>query len=257
MSPGPLHFDTGRARLLSYVPWMLRDYLSNQGPATLIVVLLIGYTALLPVLGGPAGGASLGHVPPDVARRILLAVVPAFGFLGPFFATNGIIANDRKFSYFRFLFSKPLSPIAYYVTTFFVYAIGVFIVTMVLMGVWALAVRPMFPSALLVVIAIMYIAFGGIGFLLSAAWRFDWLSLVTVLLVASIAWEQWGNVQGILRLPLYLLPQVHRASDIYAMIVAAPGAPIPWSAILWLGGYGFVCFLLGMVVLRKRPLGTT
>jgi hypothetical protein len=249
-------FDARRARLLAYVPWMLRDYLTNQGPATLIVVLLIGYMALMPVLDGPLD-IPLGDVPPDMAHRILLAILPAFAFLGPFFATNGIIANDRKFSYYRFLFSKPLSPIAYYVTTFLVYGIGVFVVTFVLMGVWALAVRPMFPGTILCVVAIMYIAFGGIGFLLSAAWRFDWLSLVTVLLVASVAWEQWGDVQGLLRLPLYLLPQVHRASDIYTMAVPRSGATVPWSAILWLGGYGFVCFLLGMVVIRKRPLGTS
>lgn len=252
----PATFDTRRARLLSYAPWMLRDYLTNQGPATLIVVLLIGYTALMPILDGPID-ISLGQVPEDVARRIMLAILPAFAFLAPFFATNGIIANDRKFSYYRFLFSKPLSPIAYYVTMFLVYGVGVFVVTMVLLGAWALAVRPMLPGTMLVVVAIMYVAFGGIGFLLSAAWRFDWLSLVTVLLVASVAWEQWGDVQGVLRLPLYLLPQVQRASDIYAMVVAPPGAPAPWPAILWLGGYGLVCFLLGMVVLRKRPLGTT
>ena len=249
-------FDTRRARLLAYVPWMLRDYLTNQGPATLIVVLLIGYMALMPVLDGPLD-IPLGDVPPEMAHRILLAILPAFAFLGPFFATNGIIANDRKFSYYRFLFSKPLSPIAYYVTMFVVYGIGVFAVTFVLMGVWALAVRPMFPGTILFVIAIMYVAFGGIGFLLSAAWRFDWLSLVTVLLVASVAWEQWGDVQGLLRLPLYLLPQVHRASDIYAMAVPRSGASVPWAAILRLGGYGFVCFLLGMVVIRKRPLGTS
>ena len=249
-------FDTRRARLAAYVPWMLRDYLTNQGPATLIVVLLIGYMALMPVLDGPTG-VSLGDVPPEMAHRIMLAILPAFAFLAPFFATNGIIANDRKFSYYRFLFSKPLSPIAYYVTMFLVYGVGVFVVTFLLMSIWALAVRPMFPGTMLLVVAIMYIAFGGIGFLLSAAWRFDWLSLVTVLLVASVAWEQWGDVRGLPRLPLYLLPPVHRASEIYAMVVPRPGAAAPWSAILWLGGYGFACFLLGMVVIRKRPLGTT
>lgn len=249
-------FHTSRARLAAYIPWMLRDYLTNQGPATLIVVLLIGYMALMPVVDGPIG-ASLGDVPADMAHRLLLAIIPAFAFLGPFFATNGIIANDRKFSYYRFLFSKPLSPIAYYVTTFLVYGVGVFVVTLALMGVWSIAVRPMLPMSLFVVVGIMYIAFGGIGFLLSAAWRFDWLSLVTVLLVASVAWEQWGDAQGIARLPLYLLPQVHRVSEIYTMVVPRPGAAIPWSTIVWLGGYGFVCFLLGMVVIRKRPLGTT
>lgn len=247
-------FETTRARLSGYVPFMLRDYLTNQGPATVIVVLLIGFMALMPVLATP--GASLGDVPPRIAERMLLAIVQPFAFLGPFFATNGIIANDRKFSYYRFLFSKPLSPVAYYVTMFLVYGVGVYIVTLVLMGIWSLAVRPMFPMELLAVVGIMYLAFGGIGFLLSAAWRFDWLSLVTVLLVASIAWEQWGDVTGVLRLPLYLLPQVHRTTAIYAMVLPHD-APVPWDAIGALGGYGFISLLLGMVVLRKRPLGTS
>lgn len=249
-------FDMRRARLGAYVPWIVRDYLTNQGPATVIVVLLIGYMSLMPVLHGPIE-IPLGEVPPGIANRMLLAIVQPFAFLGPFFATNGIIANDRKFSFYRFLFSKPLSPIAYYVTTFLVYGVGLVLVTLVLMGIWSLAVRPMFPFRLLIVTLIMYVAFGGIGFLLSAAWRFDWLSLVTVLLVAGVAWEQWGDVEGILRLPLYLLPQVHRSSEIYAMVVPRPGAVTPWPAIGWLGGYGLAAFVLGMVVLRKRPLGTS
>ena len=88
MTTGPA-FDTRRARLAAYVPWMLRDYLTNQGPATLIVVLLIGYMALMPVLDGPTG-VSLGDVPPEMAHRIMLAILPAFAFLAPFFATNGL-----------------------------------------------------------------------------------------------------------------------------------------------------------------------
>ena len=249
-------FDARRARLLAYVPWMLRDYLTNQGPATLIVVLLIGYMALMPVLDGPLD-IPLGDVPPEMAHRILLAILPAFAFLGPFFATNGIIANDRKFSYYRFLFSKPLSPIAYYVTTFLVYGIGVFVVTFVLMGVWALAVRPMFPGTILVVVAIMYIAFGGIGFLLSAAWRFDWLSLVTVILVANIGWLVWGKAEGIRHWVLYLLPPVHRDDQVFALLSQTPNDALPWASILWLGSYGLVCFILGMIVVRRRPLGSS
>jgi hypothetical protein len=248
-------FEVRRARLLEYAPWILRDYLTNQGPATAIVVLLVGFMSLMPVLG-MTPGVSFGKVPEAVAWRMLQGVLQPFAFMGPFFATNGIIANDRKFSYYRFLFSKPMNPVAYYVTTFLVYAAGLFLVTLLLLGVWSWAVRPMFPLALFAVVGIMYLAFGGIGFLLSAAWRFDWLSLVTVLLIAGVLWGRFGDVRGPMRAPLYLLPQVHRAGEIYAMVAAVPPV-VPWDAILALGGYGFVCFLLGMVVLRKRPLGTS
>lgn len=244
-----------RARLAGYAPWILRDYLTNQGPATAIVMILIGFMSIMPAISA-AMATPAGRVPDAIAWRMLEAVIQPFALLGPFFATNGIIANDRKFAYFRFLFAKPLNPVSYYVSVFLVYGVGLALVTLVLVGLWSWAVRPMFPAELFLVVAIMYVAFGGIGFLLSAAWRYDWLSLVTVLVIASGLWGRFGHVEGPLRLPLYLLPQVHRAGDIYSMVL--PDATrTPWGAIIALGGYGAVCFLLGMLVIRKRPLGTT
>jgi hypothetical protein len=247
-----------RARLTEYVPWVFRDYVTNQGPSTAIVVLLIGFLTILPVLQGVTGErAHFGEVPLMTAKRMLHAMVPPLVFLGTFFATNGIVANDRKLGFFRFLFAKPVSPPAYYAMTFAIYGVGLLLVSTLLMGVWAIAVRPMFPPTLLAVILIMYIAYGGIGFLLSATWRFDWLSLVTVLLVANVAWSFWGDTHGVRHAVLYLLPPVHRANDVYALVVEDGNVAVKWSSIAWLGGYGLLCFLLGTLVIRKRPLGTS
>jgi hypothetical protein len=247
-----------RARLMEYAPWMFRDYLTNQGPSTAIVVLLIGYMTLLPLLQGAIGEpVSFGRVPERLAASMLRAIVPYLVFLGTFFATNGIIANDRKLGFYRFLFAKPVTPPFYYAVTFGVYGVGLLLVSSALMGIWSLAVRPMFPLELLLVVALMYVAYGGIGFLLSAAWRFDWLSLVTVLLVSNIAWSVWGNDGGVRFYLLHLLPPVHKAGDVYA-IVSNPERPrLPWESIAWLGGYGLLSFVLGMLVVRKRPLGTS
>lgn len=250
-------FDTRRARLLEYLPWIMRDYFTNQGPSTALVVLLIGLLSLIPVVQGATGTpVNLGEVPQQIATRVLHAMLPPLVFLGTFFATNGIVANDRKFGHYRFLFAKPVSPPVYYAVTFLVYGAGLLVVSMALLGVWALAVRPMFPVAVFVIVPVMYLAYGGIGLLLSAAWRFDWISLVTVLLVANLGWSVWGNVGGIRHWLLYILPPVHRAADVYAMALGEP-RPVPWAAIAWLGGYGLICFALGMLVIRKRPLGTS
>jgi hypothetical protein len=250
--------DTRRARLLEYAPWMFRDYITNQGAATAIVVVLIGFTTLVPLLQGVAGEPMpLGRIPEPVSRAMLRAILPFLAFLGAFFATNGIIANDRKLGYFRLLFAKPVNPVSYYAITFAMYGAGLLFVVAVLLGIWSLTVRPMFPVEVLVIVALMYLAYGGLGFLLSAAWRFDWLSLVTVLFVADIGWRLWGNTPGIRRTLLHLLPPVHRASDVYALVANEVAVPLPWGSIAWLGGYGLICFLLGMVVVRKRPLGTS
>jgi ABC-type multidrug transport system permease subunit len=248
----------GRGRLAEYIPWIARDYFTNQGPSTALVVLLIAYLSLLPVLQGAMGPEiEMGDVPEPVAKRVLQALITPFVFLGTFFATNGIIANDRKLNYYRFLFAKPISPLAYYSMIFAVYGAGLVVVAVLLMGVWAFAVRPMLPGELFVIVPVMYLAYGGIGFLLSAAWRFDWISLVTVLLGANVAWTVFGDTTGPLRVLLYLLPPVHQADAVQAMDFGPDGGAVPWMPLVWLSGYGAACYLLGLVVLRKRDLGSS
>jgi hypothetical protein len=247
--------DNRRAKLVEYVPWIARDYLTNQGPSTAIIIVLLAlFEAQMFHVGT---GTRLSDMPLDVAARLLRGLVSVLAFLGTFFATNGIIANDRKLGHYRFLFAKPVSPPWYYATVFGVYGVGLLAVVLLLLGVWALAVRPMFPLEIFGAVIVLYLAYGGIGFLLSAAWRFDWLSLVTVLLMARLLWTLWGNTTGIRHWVLYLLPPIHRADTVVDVVMRGANTPVPWSLIAWLGGYGLVCFLLGLLVLRKRPLGTS
>src|SRR5204862_484526 len=125
--------------------------------------------------------------------------------------------HDRKLGHYRFVFAKPVRPPAYYGVIFALSGAGLVVVCLALMGVWWVTVRPVFAVELLAVAFIMYVAYGGIGFLLSATWRFDWLSLVTVLLVANVGWSVWGTATGPRRWVLYLLPPVHRAGEIYGI----------------------------------------
>lgn len=246
-----------RARLADYAPWILRDYFSNQGPATALVLLLVGFATVGPQMALFNQRFVLGEVPEPMAAALLQSMAERLSFLGAFFATNGIVANDRKLGYYRFLFAKPVKPARYYATTFLLYGLGLTAVAIILALIWGATVRPAFTVELFLIIALMYMAYGGLGFLLSAAWRFDWLSLVTVLLVANIGWLVWGNASGIQHWVLYLLPPVHRDDQIFAMLSQTPNDPLPWVSILWLGGYGLICFVLGMIVIRRRPLGTS
>lgn len=245
--------DNRRARLARYAPWFARDYLTNQGPSTALVVLLVAFLSLQ---GITAAGGSVDAAPAELLERVLRQLLSTLVFLGTFFATNGIIANDRKQGFYKFLFSKPVAPTRYYATTFAVYGVGLLLVSLVLLGIWAFVVRPVFPPAFVPVILLMYLAYGGIGFLLSAAWRFDWISLVTVLLVANVGWNFWGDSSGPVYWLLHVLPPVHRADAVYDLMLSST-TEVPWGSIAWLGGYGLACFLLGLVVIRKRPLGTS
>jgi hypothetical protein len=240
--------------LVGYVPWVLRDYFTNQGPSTVVVVVLIAYMSFQTALQSPAGPLSLDSIPLEAARRIQRTLFTPLLFLGTFFATNGIIANDRKFNFYRFLFAKPINPLAYYGMVFAAYGLGFLLITCALLAVWDVLVRPMFPLEIFVMLPAMYIAYGGIGFLLSAAWRFDWISLVSVILIANVAWGMFGQSDHPLAVLLYLLPPTHKTGPLYELDF---GQPFPWGPLLWLVGYGTVCFVLGLVVLRKRSMGTS
>jgi len=247
--------DNRRARLAEYVPWIARDYLTDQAPSTAIVIVLI---ALFEAQAFRMGtGTRLGDMPQDVAARLLRGLASILAFLGTFFATNGIVSNDRKLGYYKFLFAKPVSPPWYYALVFGIYGAGLLVVVLALLGVWAIIVRPMFPIEVFGAVAVLYLAYGGIGFLLSAAWRFDWISLVSALLVARLFWTVWGNATGPAHWLLYLLPPIHRADSITDIVMRSADTPVPWRLIAWLGGYGLICFVAGMLVIRKRTLGTS
>jgi hypothetical protein len=239
------------ARLGRYLLWQLRDYLLQQGPATAIVVVLYAYLTLAPVLHGSR--APLSTLPAGFLVQFFRDLLGSFVLLGALFATNGIVSSDRKTGYFRFLFSKPVSAPRYYANAFAANGLGMMIVALVLLGIYSLVVRPTLPPSFAPVILAMYLAYGGIGFLLSTIWRFDWLSLVTVAIVAAIGWDTWGQDPGIRGWLVHLLPPTHRAVEVYAFVAGAQ-VPFPWATLAWLTGYGLVCFLLGLWVLRVRAL---
>ena len=265
-----------RARVGAYALWQLRDYLKDRGLPTFIVALLSGYLGLSPIIERMPTRAD--PVPPmlltrfgsaeavyaarmmDFNHAFLRGILGTLVFLGALFAMNGIVANDRKQGFYRFLFAKPMTPARYYGQAFFVHWAG-FVAVMIVLGlVHGVLIWPVLSRPLLLVIALMFVAYSGIAFLLSAAARWDWMSLVAVTVAATFLWDRYGESTHPLARLLYLLPPLHLADDVYASVSGVPmyasGAPIviPWSILAWLVGYGAACFAAGLVVLRYRRL---
>lgn len=236
-----------------YALWQLRDYLFQQGPATAIVLALYGYLTLGPLVASE--DAALRALPAGIVAQVFASLLGSLVLLGTLFATNGIVANDRKLGYYRFLFAKPVSAPRFYACAFAVNGVGLLLVSALLVAVFAAVVRPIWTPALFPLLAMMYVAYGGVGFLLSTIWRYDWLSLVTVAVAASFGWAMWGKDPGIKGMLVHLLPPMHRAGEIYAF-AAGLEPVVPWTSVVWLGGYGLVCFLLGLWLLRVRSLAT-
>ena len=263
-----------RARVGAYALWQLRDYLKDRGVPTLIVATLSAYLSLSaifePEVRGPimsilrdrfgtaeaAQAAWMTHVNFAFLSTTLNALV----FLGALFAMNGIVANDRKLGFYRFLFSKPVTPSRYYGQAFLVHWAG-FMLVMTLLGLlYGLILSPIITQRLLVVIGLMFIAYSGIAFLLSAAARWDWLSLVAAAVAATLLWDRFGASTHPIAKLLYLLPPLDRANEVYLSVSgtpvmgSAPPGGIPWALLVWLTSYGVVCYLAGLVVLRYRRL---
>jgi hypothetical protein len=230
----------------------------HQAPATAAVVAMYAYLTLMPILNGSMTSGrryTLSTLPMSVVQGFFSDSLASFILLGTLFATNGIVANDRKTGFYRFYFAKPVSAPRFYTNAFIANGTGMLTVSLLLLVAFALILRPLLPLSFVPVVAGMYVAFGGVGFMLSTIWRFDWLSLVTVAIVSSLGWAMWGEDRGIRGWLVHLLPPMQRSSELYAY-VAGTTTSYPWAAQLWLTGYGTLCFVIGLWILRTRSLAT-
>jgi ABC-type transport system involved in multi-copper enzyme maturation permease subunit len=267
-----------RARAGAYAVWQLRDYLKDRGLSTLVVAALSAYlgwsmmtdaspmprptdatSAELLVRFGSAGAVYAARMA-EFSFHFMRSMLGALIFLGALFAMNGIVANDRKQGFFRFLFAKPLTPARYYGQAFVVHCVGFMLVIVLLALLYGVIVWPVLSPQFVLVVGLMFVAYAGVAFLLSAAARWDWLSLVAVSVAATFLWTKFGASTHPLAKLLYLLPPLHRADEVYLAVsgtpvISAAGAPdVPWPLVLWFGGYGILCYIAGLVVLRFRRL---
>jgi hypothetical protein len=239
-----------RGRLARYSLWQIRDFALERGIAIVIIGFLLGYMVLEPLRRtmGPAFGAG----PASPTWPLVISVVSSVVSLAVLIALNGMVSTDRKMGYYRFLLSKPVSPVAYYAQLFFVYMAGVLVAMLILSGV-LYAVVPTFKIVnFLLYTAIIYIAMGGIGFFVSVATRFDWLTLAAVWLGSRLLRDVFGPKPGWQSKLVELLPPVHKLSPVSQSLITTGSADT--SDILWLLGYGALFFALGLLLLRRGSL---
>jgi len=246
----PIATNEPRARLARYALWQLRDYFLDKAVPTVTLIVLSVYLTLVPAIvtygrPGPRG------VPRAFVEAFSLTMLMAI-LEGVLLATTGIIADDRKLGYFRFFFAKPVSVWRFYAIKFAVSLTGFLLLLAFLLAVHWFAVGPYFPPALLPIAALMFVAVGGIGFLASAVWRYDWVTLSAVVFTSTIMWGLWEKATGWRAVLVRLLPPMDQMG---AVVGAGSGRnALVMSDLWWLTGYGVVCFVLGLVVVSRRSL---
>ena len=326
-----------RPRLGRYAYWQLRDYLFEKGIGTAIVLVFAATLSYLDLRGEARPSATRSEIQVALAQLLSSLVL-----LGALFATNGIVSDDRKHGYYRFLFAKPVSVTRFYAQKFLVHLAGFLLVSALLLvafnvsfgrligsGAWPFAPRwllvslpllsavlaaalvlrddrrghfhrspargldselrfharqfagylavflaasatalllanlglavasarepfPFLPTWIFPILAALFLALGGVGFLMSVIWRVDWLSFMTVYILSAVLWGMYGGSASWQGMLVKLLPPVHKLDGIYVAMVLEQ--PLPSADVVWLTAYGMACFAVGLIELRRRPL---
>jgi len=239
-----------RGRPGKYSLWIFRDFVLERGIAIVIIGALWGYVMFEPArrtMGTQWRGDQSSPL-----WGIAMLVSSAIVSLSVLIAVNGIVATDRKNGYYRFIFAKPISPVLYYAEVFLIYMAGVLTAMLILSSL----MHTIFPAFsilnFLLYAAVIYVAMGGIGFFLSVATRFDWLSLAGVWLGSRILRGVYGPQNDWRSKLVELLPPVHRLDDVANSLIGKGTAQT--SDVVWLLGYGLLFFVIGLVVIRYASL---
>lgn len=238
-----------RWRLARYALWQARDFAVDRGIAILLIGFLWGYAFILPLRSTMALQMTNKGSP---AWIFTVQIASAIVSVAVLIAVNGIVSTDRKMGYYRFLFSKPVNPILYYTQVFVVYMVGV-VASMFILSRILQTILPTFSIVnYLLYTALIYVAMGGIGFFLSVATRYDWLSLAAAWLGARILRSTWGPKNDWRSKAVELLPPVHKLDEVANSLIGTGTAHA--SDVLWLLGYGALFFALGLLILRRGSL---
>jgi len=239
-----------RGRLGKYALWQFRDFAIDRGVAILIVGFLWGYVLVAPFRGAAGGQLKLG--PSSPVWPLLITVASSIVSVSVLIAVNGIVSLDRKNGYYRFLFSKPVSVVAYYLQLYFVHMVGVIAAMLVLSGVLRTMVPEFSIVNFLLYTALIFVTMGGIGFFISVATRFDWVTLAAAWLGSRALRELYGAKPGLAGKLVQVLPPVHKLDAVASGLITYGNAPT--SDVLWLLGYGALFFALGLILLRQASL---
>ncbi len=230
--------------LARYAWWQLRDFGRDRGIALIIIGVAIGATIIGPM-------RAMGEIDEVRAKQVLEIILTQLAYITSFIALNGIISNDRKAGYYRFLFSKPVSIPAYYAQQFVVFLVGYIIVNLLLLGVFAIFAKPVSPLAPLAACTLVFLSFGGIAFLISSLFRYDWPILAAIFVGSSIFQSMWAAQEGWRRMVLSVLPPLYKLNG--AMLDILRRGTVDGNTLLWLFGYSAICLAAGLYVLRRRP----
>ena len=242
--------------LMAYGRYQLTDYLIHKALLPTVLIALMAGVPLYVAIHADAQNQFLTPNGPQFAAALFNGTITLFLPLGLFLAVAGTISGDRVKGYYRFLFSKPVNVVSYYVQQFVLSGVAYVVLYALIVWIFGLftvhqSVHRAVENALLT-----YFVMGSLGMLLGALTRSDgvllggvWalaLLLQPLAILPSNPLPYWATVLA------KLLPPVEKLDSIRTQIYTMQ--PVDTHSLWIVLAYGALMFAAGLIVLRRAPL---
>ncbi len=233
-----------------YVRWIAEDIFVWPFRMMLVVCVIID-VLVWRFANGSQTIRGPGRVPVDMPHGLQMIVWGTGLTVVTLMTIGGIVGTDLERGYYRAWFSKPMSPMWFYLQRFIAGGIAVLLLPLVLGAGLALALHGnMGLSAdLMTQVALGYLLVGGATLLASIFTSRGWL------LVFLLAFMQntLAGFDQLNTLPAWLL-SVHAVLPPFQLVRASLAAP-HGSELSHVLGYGLGMVAVSLALLRFRPLG--
>ena len=238
----------------SYLVWQARDFVVERGAPLLIVATLMSFPIVMGLRQLDAAGAAPIQAATS-SRYAIVQLFAEFSLISVLIGINGVVSSDRVKGYYRFLFAKPVSIPRYYAQAYIVNGVGLVLAALGVLGaIYALG-YPVFPVRVLLMVVLVYLSLGGLGFFYSTLARFDWVLMGATWGVAQVLRAVYPAHQSRAgRVLDAILPPFHRLRDVGLELAA--GEATEWTTLVWLLAWGITGLVVGLLILRRRPLAT-
>ncbi len=244
-----------RGRMNAYSWYQIADQLIQKAAVPVILISLITFVPLYVTLHNPSN-PFLTSTGPQLASVLYDSTVSLFLPLGLWFAVVAMISNDRARGHFRFLFSKPVNVVRFYLQKFLLS--GVLYVALYAGIVAAFGHYTVHQSIHRAVenAVLTYFLMGSVGFFLSAVTRIDG-ALLTGVWVLALALQPMAALPASplpqwVMLLAKILPPAQTLSEVRTQIYTMQ--PVDTHSLWIVLAYGAVMFAAGLIVLRRAPL---
>ena len=229
----------------------------------MVVAALLLFPAVVGVRGMiRANAAGMGGQ--DIALSTFTALIAGMlGFAIVLISTNGLVHNDIRRGYYRFLFAKPVAPWRYFAQSFAVNWLGAMLAALAMLAAFSALSTPFLPLGLFAFLTLYYLALGGLVFFVSVLTRLDWVIVAAIWAFAQLLRTMFPAASGPFgRIVDVVFPPAHRISDVGGALMRTGmpggvhfGGSELLLSVLWLLGWGALAFLAGLMLLRRKPLG--